>query len=60
VLIAYAVVAAWHCSWCRACGGPIELGEPAGFVRSLGPCCPDCYVLPAALARRITSQDVVV
>jgi hypothetical protein len=47
MLTAYAVVAAWHRSWCRRCGGPIELGELAGFVA--GVACPGCYVASATL-----------
>jgi hypothetical protein len=49
MLTAYAVVAAWHRSWCRRCGGPIELGEPVGFVTGVGVACPGCYVVSAAL-----------
>ena len=51
---AYAVVAAWHRSWCRRCLGVIELGTPVGFVRGVGPCCPACYMVPARLAPRVS------
>jgi RNA polymerase sigma factor (sigma-70 family) len=40
---AYAVVPAWRRSRCAACGDRIEAGDPAGFVREVGPCCPGCY-----------------
>jgi hypothetical protein len=38
----YAVLEAFHRSWCRNCEGWIEKGDPCGFVKGVGVCCAHC------------------